>query len=546
MNYADLISSPVPQTVPLDDRQVKNNAGGYVYQIDDWGRLDRFLILGSDAQTFYQSARALTRENADCVLRCLAANPARAIAAVIEISISGRAPKNDPAIFVLALAAVHSDGRVRALAFDALPQVCRTATHLFQFVAVARTLGRGWGRGMKRAVAKWYEDKTVDALAYQAVKYRNREGYTHKRILQTAHPKAKDDDRERVALYRWICGKPGIEAAPLPAIVRGHELAMENAANAGKVASLINEYRLPWEAVPTEVTTDPRVWSAMLPFMGLTALIRGLAKMTAHGVLKPMSSELETVIGRLGDREALRKARVHPFSILLALATYRNGHGDKGSLRWDPVPAIIDALDRAFYASFENVEPTGKRVMIALDVSGSMVASMNGSALTVREAGMALALVTAVTESKHFIVGFSAAGPNAWVSRPRPSGPFDSDGIAPLGISTGMRLDAALRVVDRMPFGSTDCALPVLYAIERGLDVDAFVVITDSETGVGREHPSAALRRYRQKTGIPAKLAVIGMTSNGFSIADPADAGMLDFVGFDASGPALLADFIRQ
>jgi 60 kDa SS-A/Ro ribonucleoprotein len=36
------------------------------------------------------------------------------------------------------------------------------------------------------------------------------------------------------------------------------------------------------------------------------------------------------------------------------------------------------------------------------------------------------------------------------------------------------------------------------------------------------------------------------MVSNGFSIADPNDAGMLDVVGFDAAAPAVIADFIRD
>ena len=44
--------------------------------------------------------------------------------------------------------------------------------------------------------------------------------------------------------------------------------------------------------------------------------------------------------------------------------------------------------------------------------------------------------------------------------------------------------------------------------------------------------------------GIDAKLIVMGMVSNGFSIADPTDAGMLDVVGFDASVPQVIAQFI--
>ena len=98
----------------MDARQVANNAGGYVFAIDDWARLDRFLVLGSDAPTYYQSARALTRENAKAVLDCLAADAARAIARIVEISVSGRAPKQDPAIFALALATLDEKRGRRA------------------------------------------------------------------------------------------------------------------------------------------------------------------------------------------------------------------------------------------------------------------------------------------------------------------------------------------------------------------------------------------------------------------------------------------------
>jgi 60 kDa SS-A/Ro ribonucleoprotein len=83
------------------------------------------------------------------------------------------------------------------------------------------------------------------------------------------------------------------------------------------------------------------------------------------------------------------------------------------------------------------------------------------------------------------------------------------------------------------------------YALREGLDVDTFIVYTDNETWAGREHPAQALRRYRERSGINARLIVVGMASNGFSIADPADAGMLDVVGFDASAPALMSEFSR-
>ena len=39
---------------------------------------------------------------------------------------------------------------------------------------------------------------------------------------------------------------------------------------------------------------------------------------------------------------------------------------------------------------------------------------------------------------------------------------------------------------------------------------------------------------------------VIGMVANKFSIADPADAGRLDVVGFDTAAPSLIPRFCGQ
>jgi hypothetical protein len=114
-----------------------------------------------------------------------------------------------------------------------------------------------------------------------------------------------------------------------------------------------------------------------------------------------------------------------------------------------------------------------------------------------------------------------------------------------LAISPRQRLDDAVKAVSDLPFGGTDCALPMRYARVRKREIDTFVIFTDSETWAGEVHPAQALREYRQASGIDARLVVVGMVSNGFSIADPADPGMLDVVGFDTATPQLVSDFAR-
>ena len=117
-------------------------------------------------------------------------------------------------------------------------------------------------------------------------------------------------------------------------------------------------------------------------------------------------------------------------------------------------------------------------------------------------------------------------------------------GLTELAVSPRQRLDDVVRLTSALPFGGTDCALPMTEALRRRWAVDAFVVYTDSETWAGPIHPAQALREYRARTGIAAKLVVVAMASNGFTIADPDDAGMLDVVGFDTATPQVIADFV--
>src|SRR5262245_44079533 len=113
--------------------QVPNSAGGFVWAVDDWTRLRRFLVLGSEGGSYYANEWKLTRENATTVERCLAEDGERTVAEIVRISEAGRAPKNDPALFALAMAAGADDERTRKAALEALTRVARTGTHLFRF-----------------------------------------------------------------------------------------------------------------------------------------------------------------------------------------------------------------------------------------------------------------------------------------------------------------------------------------------------------------------------------------------------------------------------
>lgn len=527
-----------PQSQPIPGKaQVANASGGFSFPVDCWTRLERFLILGSEGGSYYASEQALTLENAQAVQACVQADGLRAVATIAQVSVAGRAPKNDPALFALAIAASAEDEKTRQAALAALPTVCRTGTHLFHFAQFADGM-RGWGRGLRKAVGDWYAQKDSDTLAYQAVKYQQRDGWSHRDLLRLSHPKPESERKK--ALYHWITQGSTGEAAP--ALVVAFERA-KHAETAAEVVGLIREARLPREAIPTPFLNEKAVWEALLETgMPLTALLRNLATLTRVGIFEDRE-QVNAVAARLTDREALAKARVHPIAVLAALKTYASGQGVRGQHTWKPVRQLVDALDAAFYASFGNVEATGKRWVLALDVSGSMgcgaIAGVPG--LTPRDASAAMALLTAATESDYQLVAFSAA-PGGIGGQWGGGEP----GMTLLALSPRQRLDDVVQAMGKIPMGGTDCALPMLWALRNKVKADAFVVYTDSETWAGNIHPVQALQQYRDTMGIAAKLIVVGMVSNGFTIADPSDGGMLDVVGFDTATPQLMSDFVTS
>src|SRR5215468_2180186 len=261
VNYSKLFSwRQTPQSEPIPGT-VANSAGGHAFPVDDWVRLDRFLVLGSEGGSYYAGERALTRDNAQAVLRCVQLDGRRAVNRIVEISDAGRAPKNDPALFALALAAKLGDVDTRRAAFAALPRVARTGTHLFHFAEHVKALG-GWGRGTMRAFARWYTDLEAGRLALQAVKYQSRDGWSHRDLLRKAHPVAKDDRQQ--AIFQWMTkGWDAVGDSPHPDQVLAMIWAFERAkslrerADVPLLCALIRDYGLPHECVPTEMKRHP-------------------------------------------------------------------------------------------------------------------------------------------------------------------------------------------------------------------------------------------------------------------------------------------------
>lgn len=523
-SYKRVVSKNVPQSQPILGRDmVKNNAGGYVFKISDMDYVTRFLILGTEGNTYYVGSDKLTTKACETVIKMLNSTSGyRAVRLAGDISNSGRAVKNSPAIFLLALAFKYGDFNTKLEAKKQFGRIIRTGSHLLEFASYLDDL-RGWGRSIRGAIGSWYNSLGISKLSYQLAKYQNRNNWRQRDVLKLAHVKPADDITSKA--FKWAVSDE-FDASLRDTAIGGKEAA-EAAETLKEILFVISKYRLTWEMVPNKWFGEKEVWKALLPNLPLTALIRNLNKMTSVGLLIPNSNETIYVIDKLSDQEYIRSSRVHPLTIYVAMRQYESGKGKLGSLTWKPVTAIVDALEAAFYLAFENVPVSNKRFLLGLDVSGSMSSgSCTGVDITPAEGTAIMSMVTARKAKYYQIMGFSSQ-------------------FRDLGITARDTLKTAVRKVKDHNFGSTNCALPMLYALKNKIPVDVFVVYTDNETWSGYTHPSVALEQYRKQMGINSKMIVVGMSSTNFSIGDPNDKNTLDICGFDTSTPQLIEEFIN-
>ena len=531
------------QTEPIPGKNmIQNNAGGYAFTVSPKEQLERFLILGSESGNYYVGELKMTLDNAKNVSTCIQLDGKQTVDTIVSISQSGRAAKNEPALFALAMCASANDADTRTYALQNLSKVARIGTHLFTFMEYVNNL-RGWSRSLRKAISDWYINRDAEGLALQLTKYQSRNGWSHRDVLRLAHPKPitpaqrlaflwsvdllskykdKKSSHYNSELYTQTLADLHKE---LPLIGAFEDI--KAATDEKEILRLIRDFEMPLELVPTEKRSKA-VYNEVLPNLGITALIRQLSTLTKEGILGEVGSDnTNFVIKQLNNTELLKRGRVHPFNLLLALMTYKSGRSFRGTATWKPIGRISSALEDAFYLSFGNVVPTNKRIMYGLDVSSSMQSGgvLGSDQLKPCEVTAAMSMVLVRTEPDHMVMAFA--------------GSFIDIGITPKTSLT--------EAIKKASFynGSTDCSVPINYAIKNKLPIDAFVIYTDNETWAGQNHPMQALKEYQQKLGIPAKLISVATSSTEITIAEQSPFTM-NVLGFDAAAPHIINDFISN
>lgn len=519
-NYSSAITGQTQQQ-PIFGRKdmVKNNAGGYGFEVTPQDRLERFILIGSEEGTYYVNEQKLTQENAESIVEYIKSNGLKVVETVRDFAVNGRAPKADAGLFVLALATTFGNEETKCAAYGVIAQVARTSTQLFTLLANIQNL-RGWSRGLRSGVAKFYTSKTPEQVAYQLVKYRNRAGFTHKDALRLSHPKTTNSELN--ALFSYAVGKTTDVGNGNPLVA-----AFENAAktdNEKELVGLIREFRLTHEMIPNESLNKTEVLKALLENMPLTALIRNLNRFSYNGLTDSNNETVKKIVSKLTNKENVKKSGIHPLNVVNSMLTYASGTGTRGDKTWTPNQNIVDALSTTYDYALEGIEATGKNILVAVDISGSMQHAVNGMQMSASQIANVLAVTILKSEPNAELV---------W---------FDTGLKAPT-IGRRTSIDEVLR---RSPNGGgTDCAQAFVHALTTKTKYDAILILTDSETWAGNRHGLELLNQYRSSVNPNVKVVEVAMVANPSTTLPVDDKNVLRVVGFDASVTEVINTYLE-
>ncbi len=524
MNYKFFVKNQTPQTQPIPGREtemVPGRSGGWMFKADIWNVLRRCLLIGTAQNTYYAGKHELTIEFVEILKQAIALNPNQVATEILYAS-DGRAINNSAPLFALVLLSMDNSQEAKQAFGEIFLQVVRTGSHFYEWLGYTKAM-RGFGKIVREAGKAWFSRDNVQELAYQLLKYQQRQGFSHRDALRLFHVKPITETHNQ--LFKWVMHgwdklPSKIPAEPLAQIWWYEWLKR----HPEKTHEAIAKGRLTHEMAAPVGKMDQKAWQLLFNEMPIGAMLRNLGSLTQLEVLTTHhQSNLKRIAKLLNSREHLQKGRIHPIDILKAIKTYQSG-GELGRSKktWQPIRQIIDILEKALELAFDVLPPTGKTFLHAVDISGSMsFNTVSSIGLTCCEIATVMALATAKAEKNYVIRGFATD-------------------FRDLKITAQDSFSQAIAKASNQNFGGTDASVAYDWAIKTKFKADLFCFWTDCESWAGKKHPSQALAEYRHKINPHAKAIYIALAPYNISLVDPKDPKSWDIAGFDPGTPRLI------
>lgn len=412
-----------------------NEAGGLAYARDPRAALALYASTGCLNGTFYADDES---QLAHVLALCAEVDAGFVARTAIHARQRGHM-KDMPALLLATLAS--RDATAFAQAFSRVVDSGRMLRNVVQILRSGRTGRRSLGSLPKRLVRQWLERASVRQILQAAIGQQP----SLADVIRMVHPKPVDAERE--ALYGWVIGRP-FDPAALPAVLREYE-AFKHAPE-GVLPDLPFQYF-------TSLPLQREHWQAMARGMSWQGLRMNLNTFARNGMFEDPAM-VEEVAARLCDPEQIRRARVFPYQLLAA----RNA-------AMGLPQRLVEALERALEIATHQVPTLPGRVVVAVDVSGSMSSPVTGwrkgATSKVRCVDAAALLAACVLRSN----------PQARVL------PFDTK-VRDVALPVGQAVMAQADRLAALCGGGTTISAPLAQLNKERAKVDLLVLVSDNQS----------------------------------------------------------------
>jgi 60 kDa SS-A/Ro ribonucleoprotein len=461
MANKSLFASKRGATAPEAD--TRNEAGGLAYSRTPKGALAQLAATGSLGSAFYADAKTqldevLSRLNSEAITPEYVAK--------LAVYAAERAYMKDmPALLC---AWLRNQGAEGVTALDRVfPRVITNGRMLRNFVQILRSGQTGKHKSIKgaakRLVNAWLKNRKDWALFKDSVG--NDPSLAD--IIKMARPKAGES--ARAALYGYLIGKVKADDERLPEIVRQYEAFKADPKNT-PIPDV--EFRM-----LSGMDLSAEQWAEIAKSGRFHQTRMNLNNYARHGVFK-VPGMVDEIAAKLRDPESIKKAKVFPYQLMAAyLATtggiesqYSSYYARAEKPQVEVPMAVKEALQDALDISTENVPAFGGKVLVGLDVSGSMHSPVTGqrgagqttSVQCVDVAALFASIIMRQNKDAD-ILGFTTSV-HATNLNPRDS------------------VITNAKILRKLPSGGTDCSVALHNWNERKVTGDLVVIISDSES----------------------------------------------------------------
>jgi 60 kDa SS-A/Ro ribonucleoprotein len=479
-----------------------NSEGSIAYEFAPKQMLAQYAATGCLSHTFYAAAP----EQLATVLELVREIEPEYIAKCAIYARECGSMKDMPALLLAALSMVSTP-----LFKKAFPRIVDNGRMLRTLVQILRSgaVGRkSLGSAPKALVQKWLNEASERKLIEASIGANP----SLKDIVRMVHPKPADKMRE--AFYGWVLGKPH-DFALLPKALQ--EMALYKFDPTSEVPDV------PFQML-TAMPLDREAWARVARRGGWHMVRMNLNTFARHGVFE-LPGMAECVANKLRDREAIRKARVFPYQLMIAY------HAAGANV---PL-AVKEALQDAVEIAIENVPDFGNRVVVCPDVSGSMKSAVTGArpgATSVVRCIDVAALITAA---------ILRANRSATVL------PFENQ-VCEIRLTARDSVMTNAQKLAAIGGGGTRCSAPLQWLEDRNQGADLVILVSDNESWLDCHSSGATetMRRWEvfRERNPQAKLVCIDLQPNKTTQAVER-ADVMNVGGFSDEVFEIVARFAR-